>query len=460
MTDTLSRRFRPALELLENRLTPAGNIYAAVRLGSLYISGDTRDNAVMITQDKLGTFTVSPADTSTRINGRSAPITFTRVTGSVITNLGLGNDTVQLGAAKGDTLIVNRDLQIMGSSGDKTVQALADLFVGGNVAVTTNGGSDTMDFTGAIYVHGNMNIDAGRGDNFITIAPTGGTNTIAGSLNVTNMGGVSSTSIFDTSVLHDLNLSSNGSPFINSDRTSDIFFGVSSGDVKTAVLGNANITLKQNGGSIVFADTNVAGNANISAAPSGDANSPSVSVLVGPLVNGSDVGIAGNLTVTTGSPASLTLGTVEGGAQAMLRVGGGTSLTTGNGDDQISLTGLVSTLDMRVNTQAGADLVTMDDSAVFGNLIMNLGDGADSLLLEGKEDATGVTQLVGDFRIMLGNDDDSILVGVLGDSTRMVQTYASRFFDGGAGFDTILNPRLNLVSPDGSSSDGAFANFE
>jgi hypothetical protein len=457
MTDRLSRRYSPRFEVLENRLTPDGNVSAVLRGGSLFLTGDAQANEIMITQPSLGTFIVRPIDDATTINGKARAQTFRNVTANVSINLNNGADLVQLGAAKGDSLVINRNLQILGVNGDKTVQALADLFVGGSIEIRTNGGNDNFEFTGANYVHGNMTLNAGRGDNVVTIAPTGGVNTVAGALSVLNARGNSSTSVFDTSVLGNLNLNNSGA--LGANGSSDIFFGVSSGDVKAAVLGDANVTLADGGGSLTLTDTNIAGTARITAAPTANPDSPPVSIVVGPLVNGSDVGIAGSLFVTAGAPAFVSLGTVEGGAAAMLRVAGNTLLRTGDGDDVISLAGLVSQLDMRINTFGGADLVSMDDSIIFGALQVGLGNGDDTFLIEGKENA-GKTEFVSNVSVNLGNDDDSILVGVLGDPTRQVITYASRLFDGGAGFNRILFPFVNMSSPDGSSSDDAFVNFQ
>jgi len=458
MSNQLSRRYRPRFEVLENRLTPDGNVSAVLRGGSLFLTGDARANEIMITQPSLGTFVVRSLDGATTINGRATAQTFRNVTANVNINLGNGDDVVQFGAAKGDSIVVNGNLITIGGNGDNTVQGLADLFIGGSLETRANGGNDTIEFTGANHIHGDMTVTAGRGDNVVTLAPTGGVSTVTGDLSITNDKGSGNTSVFDTSVIGDLNLVNAGAAGNNS--TSDIFFGVSSGDIKTAVLGDANLTITDGGGSVFLTDTNVAGTARITAAPNGTANSPPVSIVVGPLINGTDVGIAGSLFVTSGAPASVSLGTVEGGTTASLRVGKNTLLRTGNGDDTVSLNGLVSTIDMRINTNGGADLVTMDDTSIFGMLQANLGDGTDTFLIEGNENATGVTNLVGAVNVQLGNDDDSLLVGVLGDASRTVKSYSSLFFDGGAGFNRILNSLVNIVAPGGDPADGVFVNFQ
>jgi len=394
-------------------------------------------------------------DSSTRINGRATTASFSRVTGLVV-NLGNGTDSLQLGEDKGTSMLLSRDLTVTGGTGDKTVQILADLNVGGNVSITTSVGDDVFEAAGTFYVHGDMYLNPNRGNNTVTIVPSGGTNTVVGDLTVLNGRGASSTSVFDTSVVGDLNLTSSGI----ASAPSDIFFGVSSGDVKAAVIGSAVVGLNLGGGSINLTDTNIAGNLTVNAAVASDASAPAINIAVGSLVNDSESGVAGNLVVNAGAPINLQLGTQEGGVARTLNIGGFTQLRTGNGADNISMNGLVSRLDTRVNTAGGDDLISIDDSLVFGVLRLSMGDGADTLLIEGNENTSGRTEFMNAVAVDLGNDDDSLLVGVLGDATRSVISHVGPTrFDGGAGFNRLLNSSSNLSTSDGDP-DSTFVNFQ
>src|SRR5215204_5181039 len=59
------RTFRPSTELLEDRLTPAGNVLAQLTGGSLLLTGDAQGNVLSVTQSAPGEFTVTPQDGTT-----------------------------------------------------------------------------------------------------------------------------------------------------------------------------------------------------------------------------------------------------------------------------------------------------------------------------------------------------------------------------------------------------------
>src|SRR5690242_15111741 len=71
-----SRRFVPALQRLEDRSVPAGNVVAVAFGGTLYILGDGAANQVWVSGTGKHSATIMPLDTTTTINGQSGPASF------------------------------------------------------------------------------------------------------------------------------------------------------------------------------------------------------------------------------------------------------------------------------------------------------------------------------------------------------------------------------------------------
>ncbi len=453
------RRFRPSFDALENRLTPA-NFAGSVTAGSLVIHGDNGDSSLILTQTSPTTFVLQATDGTTTINGSASTMTFTGVTRTVHIGLGNGSDSLQIGTGKGDQFVVRRDLIIEGVGGNKTVTINADLQVGGRLDINTTTGNDTISIFGALRVAGTVHITGGLGDNAVTIAPSSGaTNTVKGNLVVMNNFGNSTTEVFDTNVGKDLNLSDAG----NINGESHITFGVSSASVKTSVGGSATLRASQGTGSIRLADTDVRGGAFLWAGEYGPLNDKfgPFSIDVGPFVVASPNTIRGDLQIHSTGAALVNLGMSEEGTFG-LSVLRNAIVWTGSADDTINMAGLTVAKDLRLNTTAGADLVAIDDSSFRGLVSLQTGDGADTLMLDGREDVrfTGSTDFLKAANFNLGAGDDLLVAGVLGDASRSLHLRSTAKFDGGPGFDT-LGFAANLVNL-GTARNGsnAFVNFE
>ena len=83
------------LEALESRTLFSGNVLASVSNGVLDLTGNNLANSIVVDQASLTTtqLRVSSGDGSTTINGKTAALIFSGVTGISVT-LGCGNDTL------------------------------------------------------------------------------------------------------------------------------------------------------------------------------------------------------------------------------------------------------------------------------------------------------------------------------------------------------------------------------
>jgi hypothetical protein len=154
-------RFRPALEMLDDRLVPS-NVTTNLVGGNLSLTDDG-SVSFTISQNQPGRITLTAAD-GTTINGQAGPVTIDGVTGSLSYNMGAGNDIVTFDLSARPILVAG-NLSITGSSGSKTVLTDTEgsqnfLSVGGNFS-EVYGNSTGVELTrlNQFQVAGNMTID-------------------------------------------------------------------------------------------------------------------------------------------------------------------------------------------------------------------------------------------------------------------------------------------------------------
>jgi large repetitive protein len=140
------RRRRLAVEALEGRAVPAGNVTAALSsTGLLSITGDDADN-VFTLEVTEGNVTLTP-DASTQINGQAAgtPVTLTGAARNLKANLKEGNDSV-------------------------AIHNTADFVLTGSAAFDLGEGTNALDLstTGRIGL-GALAVKAGDGDDTVTV---------------------------------------------------------------------------------------------------------------------------------------------------------------------------------------------------------------------------------------------------------------------------------------------------
>ena len=185
----LSHRSHSPVEILESRITPAGNLLAQVIGGHLIVTGDAAANAFEITETEGGTETavaylLTPLDASTTINGSAAPLTITGVAGDVRIALGAGNDVLRVGGTtEFATMRTIRDLKIDGGAGDNTIDLSG--VIRRNLVITNGAGNDHIDATRGLVAEGNVSISNGPGSSTTRIGGGFGT----GNLSISNGSG-------------------------------------------------------------------------------------------------------------------------------------------------------------------------------------------------------------------------------------------------------------------------------
>jgi hypothetical protein len=136
------KQTRLALEALENRTVPAGNIFASVVRGDLVLLGDRFDNQVAIDQiDLTNTIRVTPLE-GTTLNGRTEAVEFNGVTRDVRVKLLGGDDTLHV-----FDVDVPRDLNVLLGRG--TDVFTRDQTVVGRRLATSGAETTTVDQAGA-----------------------------------------------------------------------------------------------------------------------------------------------------------------------------------------------------------------------------------------------------------------------------------------------------------------------
>jgi hypothetical protein len=457
--------FRPTFERLEDRWTPAGNVTASFSAltGTLTITGDAFGNAVDISQTSFKSFNVT--GTATTITKGAAtfpagtPVNFANVT-NIVMNMGYGNDTVTFGLQTAGPILIAGNLTINGSTGNNTVETAIipnSLTVIGNMSITNLGGNDS-NILNEINVGHALTINNGDGDTDNEVADQQAGGGTLGSLSITNGAG------FDQDNIEGVNVT--GAVVINdgterfSDELGDEVAFLPDGQTTPLKLGSLSITNASGQVSInIFNDYNISGNVTIHYGSGGQIagfvffdsfsqedlpvtvkGSVNISPGVAAAPNGFvtifvggafGTNIQGNLTIAAPSNAQNTI--QLGGA---LAIGGATSITTGAGNDQITIEDTVFTGAFTLNTGAGNDTVTLD---VFG--------------------LPATTDFLNSVNINLGDGNDSLQVGN-NSANNAVNFFAPSFLpvtiSGGNGIDT-LQLRNDFSSTPGRAS---FVNFE
>lgn len=160
------RPFRPRVERLESRTTPAGNITATVVEGTLFIDGDDAANGVIVAGTGKRSVAVRPADADTTINGRPAGEGefIGDISRGIVVRTGGGDDTVRL-----EGINKRSYLGVFSGDGNDTV-SLVGLTARSSVEIDTGAGDDRVSASGSqfrsgVAVNGGLGTDVfGLGD--------------------------------------------------------------------------------------------------------------------------------------------------------------------------------------------------------------------------------------------------------------------------------------------------------
>lgn len=188
--------YRPALESLENRLTPT--VTSSFLNGTWTLTGDDLDNQVAINSTGPGAFNV----TGDPVSGDPAPTGVKKL----VINLNGGSDRVLFNTNFNTTPITLNGLTINGGTGNNSVDVY-DLTIKGNLTITNLTGFDDL-FLENLTVRatrkpgtGNVTIRNGDGgSSTIILARSTTFNSIAKTLTVTNGAGMDSLLLVNTHI--------------------------------------------------------------------------------------------------------------------------------------------------------------------------------------------------------------------------------------------------------------------
>jgi hypothetical protein len=467
------RSFRPLLERLEDRLTPAGNVTSSFTGGSLTLTGDALANAITISEPTLnGPLVVTPNGTTT-LDGQSAAEGFT-VTGNLTIQLGAGNDSISFDLGPNPITVPGTLSILYGSNtGDKltqTINAVGNAFtVGQNLAISYGAGAVTTKLdnlqvgSNSVPRSGNVTITHGAGNSTTTIESlaAGQFDNILGNLSVTNTSGVADNQLFDTNV--------GGNVTFNNGKAG-------AGNVAgfTVIANFANATQATIGGNVAI--TNQNGNATVTGANPrgvgdfiGDVHiRGNVTLKLGTgnysaFVTSDNVPqapqIDGNLSITGTGSDVVDLGVfpsvqLPAGFSHGLNVNGSLSVLLGGaGADTLDLTGLVVGKDTNLTTGSGNASVTVNDiraandSEFHGAFNLTTGAGNDTVEINGPH-ASGSGDITFDgavsARLGLGNDTLSLATN---DGVSFLGASATFDGQGGTNHAHVTNGNITGLAP-------------
>jgi len=437
--------FRPNLEMLEDRLTPANTVNAVFSAGTLTITAAddlaviaNNHNDITLTGNGAGTFKITGNGTS--ITGGTD---FTGVT-NIIVKMGLGNDYVRFNSTD-----LAGKLTVQGGDGYNHL-ILGDT-VGnckfGAVSVTNGVGKDFFTMQkGFCQIVGALTVNNGVGDSDFKFGTDAADQIRIGSVNVVNGAGKdrydSTGTDFKVFGAMTINNGAGGS-FLSFNTTSNLTIG---GDLKvtntdgydllalgfggTASLKNVTISNGHGGSATIFdADTTISGNLNLT---NGDGYD-----LLSLHGNAIDFIVTGAVNVKNGHGGS----TTSLDATGFVKIGGALNITNGDGQDDATF-GQNSAVELQTVTikNGNGDSSTNFSSSnnvgntITGNLSITNGDGKDTF-----EAAFGNTfKVTGAVTIKNGNGDTTTNLTSLG----LTEIGGTLSIVNGAGNDIFLAKSL------------------
>ena len=485
--------FRPDLETLEDRRTPA--VTASIVNGNLILTGDAADDLFSIDPISPGIYVINGLGTT--ING-SPSLTTSSLPGRVVTgdlriNIGGGNDRVNIGAlvvprdllfqggADGNFLSmsgtnIGRHLTVTGSNGSD-LAGLSFGAVGGNVTfklgnghnnpgilassiggnVSFVGGADTdifslniTDDNTFVDIGGNVQVNLGNGSNSVLLAASdgsGGVNgllTIGGSLTIT--GGVATDSVGVQALQNGSKINIGGNVTIN----------LNGGDNSTALTINAAESAWNVGGSL-----KLSGKGGIDALSTGGSinlltvgknlsanlgNGNNTFELRGQTLVGRNLSIQGGtsedhvLVTSTAAPprilgkTSVSLGNGTGSVDLQGFYSGAVAVVTGSDGDTIDLESATFLGAVSLSSGNGDDFVNIDNAVFHSVFKLLAGGGLDDLKFEQETALDGDTTFVGKVSVKAGSGNDILFFG---SATDQIFLESATVLDGGPGSNTL-----------------------
>jgi hypothetical protein len=423
------RSSRLRLESLEDRFNPAGTVTGSFSAGTWTLTGDAEANGIVINPTATpGAFVLAGTDTTV------AGVTNPTGVNNIVIKLSAGSDSVQVNTTGAAGKLAG-DLTIQGGAGPSAVE-IRNFKIGKNLSVT-NGANPTGFDTFYLIdssVAGKVAILNGDG-NTITVSyrNSAGFNFIGGGLTIVNGTGRDSTAMNDTHIIGDV-VARNGRPDAADDAGA---FGIyNDRNTTTRALIRGHVSVSYHSGEIDYDgiwDTEVTGNVTFN-----HGTGKSTTYFDGYKV-AQPVVIRGSLTINDSGPSTIEVGTQY--YKTGLFIGRGLTISTGEAADTLKLHNLTVSAATAITTGGGNDTISVDGST-FRRFQLYTGTGADVVNID--TEAGFATKFVGDALVGLGTDNDTLTIGAAGDFTRRAEFVRSASFLGGAGDDTLklLNAEL------------------
>jgi hypothetical protein len=466
-------RTRLALESLEGRSVPAGNIAAAISpTGVLSLVGDDQANTVTILVTGLNVVVTPDASTNVNSAGAGNAVTLTGIAKSLATDLKGGDDSLSIDGASDFVLTGSAAIQLGGGSNTLNLVTTGQLQLG-SLAVTADDGIENVTVSagaGLGKVSGNASFNyVGVGNTNLSEMSFLGT----GGVKIANIAG--SVSAIDTTISKTFSWAAVGQTSIVGLTRCTIGSVKLTGDNVTTSIQNSTISgnVASNAFQSFFSvvgpfqakNVSVTGITAYFQATGTTVNimgNLTVAATVDSLTsfNTSDLSqIQGNLRVTSGKWDDTFKTNFEfhvhgnalidlGEGNNTIQIGNGpqlvsfdTNLTikTGAGIDSVSLEHVGVTRTTSIQTGAGGDSLTIDDGSIFnGPLSANLGAGDDNLAVAQNTSSANAVTFDAKVTILMGTGNDTMQLGkgTGGDANSAAAfRFAGSKIDGGTGLN-------------------------
>lgn len=156
-----SHRFRPTVNLLEDRTVPAGNVQAFVQSGVLFVVGDDALNRIRVEEAGSNAAVVRALDSDTTINGQVGGQKFGGIKRGYDVKLNGGDDILELVG-----VTARRGLRIEGGAGADTIKVVS-VTVKGDTDILTGDGNDGL-YIAFTKFSKRTAIDLGAGDDLMS----------------------------------------------------------------------------------------------------------------------------------------------------------------------------------------------------------------------------------------------------------------------------------------------------
>ena len=411
------QRYRPALETLERRDTPAGTVTGSFANGTWTLVGDADANDIVISSTLSDAFSVSGRN-GTVVAGVTDP----GGVRNIVIKLGAGDDVVEVKNG-GLWAFLPGSLKIDGGDGGNAV-AIDGLQIGKSLSIRNGNGLDEVALRNS-RVAGHVVIRNGSGGSSVEIKrdTLDHGSAIGGNLRITNDAGADNTALQDTHIGGNV-VVRNGLPDAGGNAGS--FFSLNGLNETTQSIFGGNVSVRYLGGDSAngILDVEVLGNVKFDHGNGGaEVYFEGINVLL-------PVHIHGNLTVIGQGGIYVEVG--QNFAETGLIVDRNLTIRTGGEADGIEACRLQVGGATRIHTGGGADTIFIDDSTFAGPVDIQTGDGVDNVQVESKMGTSSRTQFVGALKVHLGAGRDTIGLGVHADETRMVEALSLAHLHGGA----------------------------